>query len=201
MPGFGDSDLGDADSPQGWGQIVEELADRLDLERFSLLAHSLGGGAAMLLAHRLPARVERLVLLCSMGVSPHQLFRQTPPEAFRELAAALSAADSRAGVVEMMRGFYASAGFEAPSDWRRLQRQLELGASTDFPSLRRAASEIKAPTTIIQTVDDPHLELELARELAQIISGSQLVELSHGGHYPQRTHPREVAQLLTTALR
>ncbi len=70
MPGHGLSSWRDADGEYYiWSYIEEVLAvaDALDLQRFSLLGHSMGGAVASLLAGLLPQRVDKLALLDAVG--------------------------------------------------------------------------------------------------------------------------------------
>ncbi len=47
---------------------LRDLLDRLDIERVTLVGHSLGGGIAMVFSYLFPERVERLVLVASGGL-------------------------------------------------------------------------------------------------------------------------------------
>lgn len=92
-------------------------------------------------------------------------------------------------------------GLEAPAQWQRIRHQLAICAATDFDAHRRAAAELTAPVTIIHTADDPYIELELAREVAQTTPNAALHELPRGGHYPQRAAQEELAELLQPVFR
>lgn len=66
QPGFGYSAI----PPKGWTYSVENqaeailhLVDRIGVERFHLVGHSLGGGEALYLAWRHPDRIRRAVVL------------------------------------------------------------------------------------------------------------------------------------------
>lgn len=70
MPGHGLSSWRDADGEYYiWSYVEEvlEVAVALDLQRFSLLGHSMGGAVASLLSAMLPERVDKLALLDSTG--------------------------------------------------------------------------------------------------------------------------------------
>jgi pimeloyl-ACP methyl ester carboxylesterase len=63
LPGFaGSSQIPAPDSIEGLAGALLELLDRLGIERFALLGHSMGGSVAQQLALDHPARIERLVL-------------------------------------------------------------------------------------------------------------------------------------------
>ncbi len=51
-------------------QLVRELLDALDVERFSLAGHSMGGGVALAYALAFPDQIESIVLVGSEGVPP-----------------------------------------------------------------------------------------------------------------------------------
>lgn len=65
---------GHSDKPMGFSslvaiaQFVNAFADALNLDRFSLVGNSLGGGVALQLALAYPQRVEKLVLVDSLGL-------------------------------------------------------------------------------------------------------------------------------------
>ncbi len=59
---MGDYSLG------GHAATLRDLLDRLDIERVTLVGHSLGGGIAMVFSYLFPERVERLVLVASGGL-------------------------------------------------------------------------------------------------------------------------------------
>src|SRR3954470_5321330 len=76
---------GDSDKPRGDYSIgahangVRDLLTILDIERATVVGHSLGGGIALQFAYQFPERCERLALVGSGGLGP-------------ELSAALRAA-------------------------------------------------------------------------------------------------------------
>jgi pimeloyl-ACP methyl ester carboxylesterase len=66
-PGLGRSDPETGRSLASWAGDVAELADRLELERFRVLAVSGGGPYALALAWAMPDRAERVALMSSPG--------------------------------------------------------------------------------------------------------------------------------------
>lgn len=64
FPGFGGSELSARDaSVEGYARTVLTAADRLDLTRFDVCGHSLGGLVGAEIAQMAPERVRRLVLV------------------------------------------------------------------------------------------------------------------------------------------
>jgi pimeloyl-ACP methyl ester carboxylesterase len=67
--GHGQSDKPRADySVAAFSNGMRDLLDVLDVERVTVVGHSLGGGVAAQLAYQYPERVERLVLVSTGGV-------------------------------------------------------------------------------------------------------------------------------------
>src|SRR5690348_1415128 len=68
--GHGRSDKPRADySVAAYANGMRDLLSVLDIERATVVGHSLGGGVAMQFAYQYPERCERLVLVSSGGVS------------------------------------------------------------------------------------------------------------------------------------
>jgi pimeloyl-ACP methyl ester carboxylesterase len=65
---------GESDKPMGdyslgaHAATLRDLLDRLEIERVTLVGHSLGGGIAMVFSYLFPERVDRLVLVSSGGL-------------------------------------------------------------------------------------------------------------------------------------
>ena len=67
LPGFGHSDAPARGSLAGYARDVATSLERLGIERFNLVGHSLGGGVATALAEMMPERVGAVVLLAPVG--------------------------------------------------------------------------------------------------------------------------------------
>ncbi|MEA2437382.1 MAG: hypothetical protein QOF65_1938 [Thermoleophilaceae bacterium] len=74
LPGFGFSDMPtDEISISGYGRVVNELCDRLDIGEAALVGNSMGGFIAAETAIQFPARVARMVLVSAAGVTTSDL--------------------------------------------------------------------------------------------------------------------------------
>ncbi|MGB5413923.1 MAG: alpha/beta fold hydrolase [Polyangiales bacterium] len=68
--GHGESDKPRADYSIGaYANAMRDLLSVLDIDRVTVVGHSLGGGVAMQFAYQFPERCERLVLISTGGVS------------------------------------------------------------------------------------------------------------------------------------
>ncbi|ALG86084.1 alpha/beta fold hydrolase [Gordonia phthalatica] len=175
-----------------WLDHLVGLIDALGLEKVSVVGNSFGGALAMRLATRHPDRVERLVLMGSVGV----LFPITPgldavwgyqpsvPAMRRlldvfayderyatdELAELRYAASIRPGVQES----YASM-FPAP----RQRKVAEMAVDES------AISAIGCPTLIVHGRDDQVIPLSNSLRLLDLIPDSRLHVFAECGHWVQ----------------
>ena len=65
-PGFGLSDFQPERSLLDWPELVESLADALNIERFAVLGHSAGGPYAAACAYKLPQRVIKTAITAGL---------------------------------------------------------------------------------------------------------------------------------------
>lgn len=69
-PGYGDSNLLDNFRLLDWPAVVSQLADKLNLERISILGFSVGCNYALACAHSIPKRLSKISLIG--GLAPYQ---------------------------------------------------------------------------------------------------------------------------------
>ena len=201
--GFTDRPAGVAYTMDTWVKHAVGLMDALELPAVDLVGNSFGGGLALALAIRHPARVRRLVLMGAVGVP----FPITPGldavwgyepsfEAMRklldifafdralvsdELAQLRYQASIRPGFQESF-----SAMFPAPR-----QRWVDALASRE-EDIRALAHE----TLIIHGRDDQVIPLSTSLTLSQWISRSQLHVFGRCGHWTQIEHAARFARLV-----
>lgn len=190
-----------------WTDHLVGFLDHLGLERVSVVGNSFGGALALNLATRFPQRVDRLVLMGSVGV-PFDLtpgldavwgFEPSLPsmrallDVFAydrslltdELARLRLEAATRPGVQEAF-----SAMFPAP-------RQASIDAMTIDEDLIRA---IEHPTLIVHGRDDRVIPLGNSLRLHELIDDSRLHVFGRCGHWVQIERADEFSQLVTDFL-
>lgn len=203
LPGHGGSraDLIPA-SIADLGQLVLELADELGIERFDYAGDSLGGAVGTWLAAHHPDRVHALAVLCS---SAHF----GDPANWRARAEKVRA--GRAAAMDELAGSAPDRWFpaDAPIRGSALARELVAAHAEVDPltyagccdviaglNLTHDLALISAPTLVIGGRLDPATPPAHARELADGIKNSTLLELAGVGHLAPAEAPERVAAAL-----
>ncbi|SDN51358.1 bifunctional 3-oxoadipate enol-lactonase/4-carboxymuconolactone decarboxylase PcaDC [Actinacidiphila guanduensis] len=205
LPGHGGSPA--ADTPAtvaALAALVLELADELGVARFDYAGVSLGGAVGAWLAVHHPDRVGSLALLCSSA-------RFGTPGGWQERARAVRAgglgelADSAPGRWFSPRsGFAATAAARALVDDHRTADPEAYAACCDALAgydLRADLHRITAPTLVLAGRDDTGTPPAYARELADGIADSALVEVPRAGHLAVAEQPSAVLAALRAHLR
>ncbi|WP_316248173.1 alpha/beta fold hydrolase [Streptomyces sp. TRM49041] len=201
--GFGDTPV--ATAPYSDAQDVVDLLDALGIERTAVVAASYGGGVALELAARWPARVDMLALLCTAadGFEPTASVEQ-----FASREDALIEAGDLAGAVELNVSTW--LGPDASDDVRALvgemQRRafdVQLAAEEDIsPSETEFdPAGITAPTLVVSGAHDLDHFRTIAAELAGRVPLAHHTELPWAGHLPSLERPAQTTALLLEFLR
>ena len=183
LPGFGSSTRKVPNySIHAAAAYLEALLDTLAVDRVHLVGFSLGGGAALHLYERDPARVASLTMLASIGVQELELLgSHTLNRGLHgaQLALLWSAANllPHFGALDriMLNVPYARSFYD--SDQRPLRGLLE---------------QFAPPMLILHGAEDPLVPPAAAREHHRIVPQSEWIELP-GAHFHAYTEPRKLA--------
>lgn len=215
--GHGRSDKPHADySVAAYANGMRDLLGVLDIERVTVVGHSLGGGVAMQFAYQYPERCERLVLVSAGGVtrSVNPMLRlATAPIADRVMGlmklgpvrltirAVLNAMAALDMDVALDRGMVLSM-FEALSDAasrrafvRTLRGAVDLQGQV-VTMLDRCYLTVGMPTLLIWGERDAVIPLEHGRIAHAAMPGSRLEVFEGAGHFPHLSDPQRFLRVL-----
>ncbi len=195
---------------------MRDLLGVLDIDRVTLVGHSLGGGVAMQFAYQFPEKTERMVLVSSGGagggVSPLLRAATLPGTsallATLRLPGARSAVSAGLGLLERMD---AGVGVDA-AELRRVLAALPDGrARAAFIRTLRAVVDWRGqvvtmldrcylargmPTMLMWGTRDSVLPLGHAHQAHAAMPGSRLEIFEGAGHFPFHSDPLRFVTLL-----
>ncbi|MGY1887129.1 alpha/beta fold hydrolase [Blastococcus sp. SYSU DS0753] len=217
--GHGDSDKPRGDySIAGYANGVRDLLAVLDVERATVVGHSLGGGIALQFAYQFPERCERLALVGSGGLGS-------------ELSAGLRAATlpgaelvvtALAGISSPLRiGLRAVDQLGALAGWRRVRDLAEAGdallalqdaeARRAFLRTLRGAVDVRGqavtaldrlyladsvPMLVIWGGRDPIVPAQHAEPVRAAVPSARIEVFEDAGHWPHLDEPDRFCDVL-----
>lgn len=202
-PGLGESDpwIGGV-SPDDLAGRVVRLLDRWQLERATLVAHDIGGQAALAAAIAAPERIASLVVMNTLAFPDERtsleiaLLRRTglnalflrhfPRSVFRRAVATSAGKLPRALRDDLWRHF-------ARRDARDVIVRLCAAYERALPALAARYASIRVPTTILWASRDHHFPPAHGRRLQRTIAGSRLAILDNANHWMALERAEEIA--------
>ena len=217
--GHGKSDKPRADySVAAYANGMRDLLSVLDIERVTVVGHSLGGGVAMQFAYQFPQLVDRLILIGAGGVTKDVNFAlriASLPMGSEALALlrlplvlpALQAAGRVAGFAIGSTGL----GRDLPEMLRILEDLPEPTASSAFARTLRAVVDWRGqvvtmldrcyltesvPVQLIWGSRDSVIPVSHARLAHAAMPGSQLEIFEGSGHFPFHDDPDRFVEIV-----
>lgn len=210
--GHGQSDKPRADySVAAYANGMRDLLSVLDIDRATVVGHSLGGGVAMQFAYQFPQMVERLILVGAGGVTKDvnvalrlaSLPMGGEALALLRLPMALATLRATARVLGMFIGS-TGVGRDIPNALRILTDLPEPTASAAFTRTLRAVVDWRGqvvtmldrcyltestPVQLIWGDQDAVIPVSHAHLAHAAMPGSQLEIFSQSGHFPFHDDP------------
>ncbi|MFE9394816.1 4-carboxymuconolactone decarboxylase [Streptomyces flavidovirens] len=177
--------------------LVLRAADAQGWERFSYAGISIGGAVGLHLATHFPERVTALAVVCSSA-------RFGDPATWRERAALVRAQGTEAMVPSRPGTWFAPAFASTPLG-HALIEDLRATDPAGYAAccdalaaydLRGALPTVAAPTLVVAGRDDPATPPAHAREIADAIPGSSLLEIAGAAHLAGVEKPETVTAAL-----
>jgi pimeloyl-ACP methyl ester carboxylesterase len=218
LPGHGESDRQRGDhSLGGHACVMRDLLHVLEIERATVVGHSLGGGVAMQFAYQFPDMVERLALVGSGGlgreVSPLIRSAALP---FAEQVLPLLTARPLIEAGTLVAGLAGRLGFKPGADLAEVSRGVaSLGDTERRAAFVRTVRSVISPlgqrvtatdrlylaadlpTLIVWGDRDPIIPVDHGRGAHALLPNSRLEIFEGAGHFPQLDDPLRFAQLVT----
>ncbi|MGB9225764.1 alpha/beta fold hydrolase [Mycobacterium sp.] len=210
--GHGKSDKPRADySCAAYANGMRDLLSVLDIERVTIVGHSLGGGVAMQFAYQFPQLVERLILVSAGGVTKDVNFvlrlaslpMGSEALAVLRLPLVLPAVQVAGRIVGMALGS-TGIGHDLPNMLRVLNGLPEPTASAAFSRTLRAVVDWRGqivtmldrcyltesvPVQIIWGTKDSVVPVRHAQMAHAAMPGSRLEIFEGSGHFPFHDDP------------
>lgn len=192
---------------------MRDLLTTLDVDRVTVVGHSLGGGVAMQFAYQFPERCERLVLVGSGGVgaSVHPLLRlAAAPGAglLMPLLGSRPAVTALRGFAELLRVIEST---DLDYVLTRYVRLLEPSTRSAFLRTLRSVVDWRGqvvnmldrcylttgiPTLLVWGTEDRVVPSGHALRAHRAMPGSRLVLFEGAGHFPHRSDPERFLEIL-----
>ena len=217
MLGHGASDKPRHDYSLGaYANVLRDLMVALDIERATLVGHSLGGGIAMQFAYQQPLRCERLVLVSTGGLGREvswmlralaapgveYLMPVIFPAWIRNtgnvVSSGLRRLGLRPGVLANEWRAYAALTEPANRDpfLRTLRSVIDVGGQA-ISAHDRLYLTSHLPTLIVWGGRDRIIPVDHAIAAHEAWEGSRLVILERAGHFPHRENPELFVEVVT----
>ena len=217
LPGHGDSQRQRGDHSLGaHASILRDFLSILDVERATIVGHSLGGGVVMQFSYQFPEMAERMVLVSSGGLGREvniAIRAATLPFAEQVIGVGASrpvtqAAGLVGGALGRL-GLKPGADFEeimdglsSLSDRERREAFVRTARSVITPRGQRVTATDKLylaeglPTLFVAGERDPVIPAEHTRAAGQLAPGSRTEIFEESGHFPHLEEPDRFADLV-----
>jgi pimeloyl-ACP methyl ester carboxylesterase len=198
---------------------MRDLLSSLDIERVSVLGHSLGGGIAMQFAYQFPERCERLVIVGSggLGRSVHPLLRAAAAPG-AELVMPLVTQPAMRWLIRNATPVVRHApgvGLGPDTDYvvHRFDGLSSRRARSAFLRTLRAGVDARGqvvtmldrcyltegmPTLLVWGAHDRVVPARHAEIAHRAMPGSRLETFADAGHFPHQAEPDRFVELITS---
>jgi pimeloyl-ACP methyl ester carboxylesterase len=215
--GHGRSDKPRADySVAAYANAMRDLLSVLDIERATVVGHSLGGGVAMQFAYQYPERCERLVLVSTGGVShevhPALRLAATPiADLFLPLLRLAPVRLAGTASVRVMEVLRTDLGRDAEHLLRMFESLPDATARRAFVRTIRAVVDWRGqaitmldrcyltrgmPTLLIWGAHDAVIPMHHGEIGHRAMPGSRLETFPEAGHFPHQADPARFVSVL-----
>jgi pimeloyl-ACP methyl ester carboxylesterase len=208
--GHGASDRPRADySVAAYANGMRDLLALLEVDRVTIIGHSLGGGIAMQMSYQFPELVERLILVAPGGVGPeiHALLRLATLPGAPALIPLVNNGVTRIAArlaVRALSVISPAVATDADDIFATMAAMADGGSRSAFCRTLRSAADLRGqavtildrcyladsiPTLLVWGAHDPVLPVAHAYIAAAAMPSARLEVFRRAGHFPHHTDP------------
>jgi pimeloyl-ACP methyl ester carboxylesterase len=174
LPGFGKSEGNEANwDYEKYANFLLSFLQKLEIKKFHLIGHSLGGGISATLAASVPASVKSIILVDSTGIPVGSVLKvffqrliemtaQTPQIKYPQIQ-------------QVFQGFFYNALFKT-------QNTIQVLLLALTQDLKPLLPQIKSPCLVVWGANDLTTPLSAGKEFSRLIPGSKLIVEEKGYH-------------------
>jgi pimeloyl-ACP methyl ester carboxylesterase len=217
LPGHGDSQRRRGDHSLGaTASILRDFLSVVDVERLTIVGHSLGGGIVMQFSYQFPEAVQRMVLVSSGGLGREvSLAVRAATLPFAEQVIGVGASWPMTRAAGLVGGALGRVGLKpggdfeeimegltSLSDRERRQAFVRTARSVITPRGQRVLAEDKLylaagiPTLLVAGARDSVIPAEHTRAAGRLAPASRLEIFEESGHFPHLEEPDRFADLV-----
>ncbi len=212
LPGFGYSDKPkEFDySLAGYADFMVKFMDAMGIKKAILVGNSMGGGVAMESYFKYPDRVEKLVLIDSMGYPENEGFILFTLMKYPVIGEVLMSFNYRWVIKDSLTsGIYYNNAFvtdDVVDSYYNVYktengRKAPLWVGRHIDDAKDLNSDkiktIKAPTLVIWGEEDTLIPVSHAQYFKRDIPGAEVQIIAEAGHLPHEEHPDVVNKLIS----
>ncbi|MCW2855013.1 MAG: hsaD 3 [Marmoricola sp.] len=205
----------------GYANGMRDLLTVLNIDKVTVVGHSLGGGVAMQFAYQFPERTERMVLVAPGGLGPEvtPMIRMVGLPGFKTAMAVLTLPGIRHVGIAGMRAL-SRTGLAATHDLDEVadiyDSFKDAGARSAIAHVVRAVVDTRGqivtmvdrayltqamPMLVVWGTEDKVIPVKHAETVAAIAPGAQVEVLGNSGHFPHKDHPDLFVKILNDFVR
>jgi pimeloyl-ACP methyl ester carboxylesterase len=205
----------------GYANGMRDLLTVLNVDKVTVVGHSLGGGVAMQFAYQFPERTERMILVAPGGLGPEvtPMIRAVSLPGFKFAMAMLTVPGVRHLGMAGMRAL-SRTGMALTHD---LDEVAEIYDSFKDPGARAAISHVvravvdvrgqivtmvdrayltqEMPMLVVWGTEDKVIPVEHADRVMVIAPGAHVEVLGNSGHFPHKDHPERFVKIVNDFIR
>ena len=205
----------------GYANGMRDLLTVLNVDKVTVVGHSLGGGIAMQFAYQFPERTERMILVAPGGLGPEvtPMIRAVSLPGFKLAMAALTVPGVRHLGIAGMRAL-SRTGLSLTHDLDEVAEIFDsfkdAGARAAISHVVRAVVDARGqivtmvdrayltqamPMLVVWGNEDRVIPVEHADRAAVIAPGAHVEVLGNSGHFPHKDHPERFVKIVHDFIR